>query len=107
MSGHSVESLEALLLGFALAGVLASGFEALSRRPLGLAALRTGDLRAFACVPLLVFSAPLLILRAILAAGRKDAGHVPFVMLATVLAGGWSLMSGRLVFDLARLLARG
>jgi hypothetical protein len=53
---------------------------------------------------MLAFSAPFIILRNTLR-GRKIEGRpMPFVMLATVIACGWGLLSGRVALDLAAML---
>lgn len=104
MTQNSVDALSALVLGFAFAGVLASGFELLVRRPLSFGMLRVGGVLAVASVPVLVFSAPMIIIRN-LVRGPKGARPVPAVMLATMIACCWSLLSGRLVLDLTHLLA--
>ena len=57
------EALQALLLGFAFAGLVASAFELVFERRASFNLLKTGDLLALACVPLVVFSAPFIILR--------------------------------------------
>lgn len=99
----TLEAFEALVLGFAFSGLLASGYEAVTRRSLGFGLLRRGGFEAMAGVPLLVFSAPLVIIRAVVR-GRGPARQ-PFaaVVVATVIAGGWSILCGRLVLDAAHL----
>jgi hypothetical protein len=67
------ESLAALGLGFAFAGLLASGFECAAGRPLGFALLHRGGVRALASVPVLMFSGPLLILRNTLRSQKSSA----------------------------------
>jgi hypothetical protein len=99
-----LDAFAALCLGLAFAGVLASGFELLTRRPLSFSLLQTGGIRALASVPVLVFSAPHIILRNTLRGRRFERRPLYVVMLATIIAGLWSLMSGRLVLDLAHLI---
>jgi hypothetical protein len=48
-----------------------------------------------------VFSAPFIILRNTIRGRRSEQRPMTFVMLATLVACFWSLMSGRLVLDLA------
>jgi hypothetical protein len=85
MSPDALNSLFSLCIGFALAGALASGYQALVRRPAGFGLLQQGVApKTFAAVPFLGFE---------------------FVMMATVLAGFWSLMSG--TFFLMTLRAAG
>jgi hypothetical protein len=105
MSTHlnpvTIEVFEALLLGFAFAGLMASAFELFTERRASFRLLQAGGLGAVACVPMLVFSAPFIILRNTVHGRRSEPRPVPFVMLATLVACFWSLMSGRLVLDLA------
>ena len=51
----------------------------------------------FAAIPLLIFSAPYLIMRNTLRGRRIEGCRAEFVMAATVIAGLWSLMSGTVV----------
>ena len=104
MSPSSIESLCALALGFAFAGLLASGYQALTGRLPGLKQLEAGGVGALASVPVLVFCAPFIILRSLVRAPRVERRTVLSVMLATILACGWSLLCGRLVLDAAHLL---
>ena len=101
----SIDAFSALAIGFAFAGLLASGFELLLRRPLRFSSLQTGDMGAVATVPVLVFSAPLIILRNTIRGRRIDGRPIPYVMIATIIACLWSMMCGRLVLDVAHLLA--
>ena len=106
LSQSSIDAFSAIAIGFAFAGLIASAFEMVARRPLGFSALQTGDLAAVASVPVLVFSAPLVILRNIVRGRRQERRPVPMVMLATVIACFWSMLSGRLVLDLAHLVSQ-
>lgn len=99
MSPQALNSLFELCIGFALAGLLASGYQALLQRPAGFALLNHRAMpTAFAAVPFLVFAAPFIIMRNTLL-GRQvlQQRRVQFVMMATVLAGFWSLMSGTVI----------
>jgi hypothetical protein len=49
---------------------------------------------ALASVPLLVVSAPFLIMRNTILGRRLEGRRFEFVFLATLIAGFWSLMSG-------------
>lgn len=100
----TIDAFSALGLGFAFAGLLASLFELVWRKPLGFGLLQIGGMGAVASVPVLVFSAPLLIIRNTVRGRRIERRPIPYVMLATVLAGFWSIMCGRLVLDVAILL---
>jgi hypothetical protein len=93
-----IENLLALVLGFAFAGLIATGYQLLARRPASFRLLQKGPRpSAFAAVPLLVFAAPFIIMRNTLRARRIVGRRFEFVMLATILAGFWSLMSGTVV----------
>ena len=79
----------------ALAGALVSGYQVLAQRPAGFGLLQEGAVpRTFAAVPFLVFAAPFIIMRNTLRGTRIERRRFEFVMMATVLAGFWSLMSG-------------
>ena len=48
----------------------------------------------FAAIPLLVFAAPFIIMRNTVRVRRMEKTRVEAVMIATVIAGFWALMSG-------------
>ena len=100
-----VEALQALSLGFAFAGLLASGFETVTDRRASFRLLQGGGLAALASVPVLVFCAPFVIVRNALCEPRSERWPLHVVVVATVAACLWSLMSGRLVLDAAQVLA--
>jgi hypothetical protein len=99
------ESLEALALGFAFAGLLASTFELMTERRASFHLLQAGGVVALASVPVVVFSAPFIILRNTVRGRRFERRPFHFVMIATIIACFWSLMSGRLVLDVAQMLS--
>jgi hypothetical protein len=106
MSPDALNSLFTLCIGFALAGALTSGYQALVHRPAGFGLLQEGVApKTFAAVPFLVFAAPFIIMRNTLRGARIERRRFEFVMMATVLAGIWSLMSG--TFFLMTLRAAG
>jgi hypothetical protein len=95
MSPDALNSFLSLCIGFALAGALTSGFQAVVQRPASFGLLHEGVApRTFAAVPFLVFAAPFIIMRNTLRGARLEQRRFEFVMMATVLAGIWSLMSG-------------
>jgi len=95
MSPDALNSLFALCIGFALAGALASGYQAFTERQPGFGLLQEGVApRRFAAVPFLVFAAPFIIMRNTLRGVQVERRRFEFVMLATIIAGFWSLMSG-------------
>jgi hypothetical protein len=98
MSPDALNSLFSLLIGFALAGALVSGYQTMARRPAGFGLLEQGATpHAFVAVPFLVFAAPFIIMRNTIRGRQIERRRIEFVMMATVLAGFWSLMSGTFV----------
>jgi hypothetical protein len=101
MAPGSQEALLSLAFGFACAGLIASAFEAMTQRRAGFELLQSGGIGAAACVPVVVFSAPFLIIRNTVRGRRFERRPVGFVMAATMIACFWSLMSGRVLIDIA------
>ena len=98
MSPDALNNLFSLLIGFAVAGAMTSGYQALVRRPAGFALLQQGVVpQSFAAVPFLMFAAPFIIMRNTLKGRQVEHRRAQFVMMATVLAGFWSMMSGTVV----------
>jgi len=90
-----VQCFFALAIGFAFAGMLATGYQAATSRPASFRMLERGPHpTTFAAVPFLVFAAPFIIMRNILLAQELEGWRFWVVMWATVIAGLWSLMSG-------------
>jgi hypothetical protein len=100
----ALESIRTLGIGLALSGLIASAFELFAARRASFSLLERGGLRALAALPMLAFSAPFIILRNTVRGRRIEGRPMPFVMLATVIACGWSLLSGRVALDLAAML---
>ncbi len=100
----AVEALQSLLVGFAFAGLLASAFELFTERRADFKLLQAGGLAAVASVPVVVFSAPFLILRNSVNGRASDGRPFSFVMFAAMTAAVWSLISGRVVLDLQHFL---
>jgi hypothetical protein len=95
MTAQSVQMLLALALGFAVAGLIASGFRLATDRLPSFSMLSVGPRPAtFAMVPVLILSAPFLIMRNTLRGRQIEGRRFEFVFLATLIAGFWSLMSG-------------
>ncbi|GJE26051.1 DUF6949 family protein [Methylobacterium organophilum] len=107
LSPSSIESLQTLCIGLALAGLLASAFELVTERRASFTLLEKGGVFAVAALPMLAFSAPFIILRNTLRGRRIERRPMPFVMIATMIACGWSLVSGRVALDLAHLVVGG
>jgi hypothetical protein len=95
MTAQSVQMLLALALGFAVAGLIASGFRLVTDRLPSFSMLGAEPRpAALAMVPVLIMSAPFLIMRNTLRGRQIEGRRFEFVFLATLIAGFWSLMSG-------------
>jgi hypothetical protein len=98
ISPETVESFFALAIGFAVAGLCASGYRLFSMRFPSFRLLEVGPVPArFAAIPLLMFSAPFIIMRNTIRGRRTEGRRTEIVMVATVIAGLWSLISGTVV----------
>ena len=106
MTPEAFNTLFSICIGFALAGALVNGYQALAQRPAGFGLLQDGVApKTFAAVPFLVFAAPFIIMRNTLRGMRVESRRAEFVMMATLIAGFWSMMSG--TFFLMTLRATG
>lgn len=95
---ETIESLFSLAFGFAVAGLCASGYCLFSRHFPTFRLLEVGPVPArLAAIPLLMFSAPYIIMRNTVHGLRAEGRRAEIVMLATLIAGLWSLMSGTVV----------
>jgi hypothetical protein len=98
ISPETVESFFSLAIGFSVAGLCASGYRLFAKHFPSFRLLEVGPVPArFAAIPLLMFSAPYIIMRNTLRGRRIEGRRTEIVMLATVIAGLWSLMSGTVV----------
>lgn len=98
MSADSLQMVFSLVFGFAVAGLCASGYQLATDKVPSFSVLSTGArAETVAMVPLLILSAPFIIMRNTLAGRQQEARRFEFVFLATLIAGFWSLMSGIVV----------
>jgi hypothetical protein len=98
MSPESIQSLFALAFGFAVAGLCASTYQLFAKSPASFSLLERGPIPStFAAVPFLVFATPFIIVRNTIRGCRAEGRRFEFAMLATIVAGFWSLMSGTIV----------
>lgn len=104
ISPQAMESLLALALGFAVAGLLASAFELFTERRASFSLLQSGGFGALASVPLVVFSAPFLILRNTVRGRQFEHRPVHYVILASMIAATWGLICGSVMMDLVRAI---
>ncbi|MGU3539737.1 DUF6949 family protein [Methylobacterium sp. A54F] len=104
LSPSALDQIQTLCIGLALSGLIASAFELFTTRRASFSLLERGWVEAAAALPMLAFTAPFIILRNTVRGRRIEGRPIPFVMLATVIACGWSLLSGRVALDLAALI---
>ena len=98
ISPQSTEQFIALAIGFAVAGLISTGYQLVTERPASFRLLEQGPHPStFAAIPFLVFAAPFIIMRNTIRGRRIERRRFEFVMIATVIAGIWSLMSGTVV----------
>jgi hypothetical protein len=99
VSPDVISSVFAVAIGFAVAGLSVSAYRLREGEQFpSFRLLEVGPMAArFAAVPLLIFSAPFLIMRNTLRGHRIERRRAELVMIATVIAGLWSLMSGSVV----------
>jgi hypothetical protein len=104
MTLESFQNLIEVALGFAIAGSASSGYQLVTNRMPSFSQLSKGaSARALASVPVLVFAAPLLIMRNTIYGAIQDGRRFEFVFVATLIAGFWSLMSGTAVVTMLRV----
>jgi hypothetical protein len=98
VSAGSLHSLYVLMLGFSVAGALATGYQLFTARPASFNIFGDGTgAVAAAHVPFLVFAAPFIIMRDAIIMRRPDSHNFFPAMVATIVAGCWSLLSGKFV----------
>jgi hypothetical protein len=98
MSAEQIEYFFSLAMGFAIAGLIGTGYQLVTSRPASFRLLQRGPRPStFAAVPLLVFAAPFIIMRNTIRGRRIEGRGFSMVMVATIIAGCWSLMSGTVV----------
>jgi hypothetical protein len=100
-------SFLALAMGFSVAGMFSTGYQLVAAQPASFRLLTRGPSPAtVAAVPFLVFAAPFIIVRQVVRGGMAGQQRVELVLLATVVAGVWSLMSGTVVMMVLKQLMR-
>jgi hypothetical protein len=98
MSAEPLRSFVLLAIGFAVAGLLSTGYQLAASRPASFALLFRGARASIlAAVAFLIFAAPFIIMRNTVRGSRVEQRRIEFVVLAAILAGFWSLMSGTVV----------
>lgn len=105
ISQQALQSLYALAFGFAFAGLLCSGYQVFAERPASFRLLNETRIRALSAIPFLVFAAPFIIIRNTVRGRVHEERNMGFVMLATILAGFWSLFAGTAAIEALRFAA--
>jgi uncharacterized protein DUF6949 len=94
----SARSLLDLAIGFAVAGMLCTGYQVLTMQPPSFRLLQEAERNhALAAVPFLIFAAPYLIVRNTIRGRIVEGRNFGFAAIAALVAGFWSLMSGTVV----------
>jgi hypothetical protein len=101
---HQLDALRALLFGMAFSGLLFSAFQYLTDTPPSFTLLQKGGWGAVISVPLVVMTAPFIILRNTIRGRRFERRSIFFVWLATVIACLWGMAAGRVMLNLVSLL---
>jgi hypothetical protein len=98
MSPESVYSLLELAFGFAVSGMLGSFYQLVTTRPPSFHLLKANAASSTVLtLPFLMFTAPFIIMRNTIRGSKIENRNIAFAMLATMVAGFWSLVSGTLV----------
>jgi hypothetical protein len=104
---NSMHSLVVLALGFAVAGMLSSGYQLVTLQPASFRVLHEAERnKALAAIPFLLFAAPFIIIRHTMRGSRVERGSFGFAMIAALVAGFWSLMSGTVLVMLLQAVGR-
>jgi polyferredoxin len=105
MSPESVYSLLTLAFGFAVAGMLGTFYQLVTTRPPSFRLLvAPATPSAVVALPFLIFTAPFIIMRNTIRGAQIEDRNFGFAMLATMIAGIWSLLSGTLVVKVIETL---
>ena len=105
VSSAALQSFYALAFGFALAGMLCSGYQVFAERPASFTLLNANRMRALSAIPFLVFAAPFIIIRNTVRGRVHEDRNIGFVTIATVIAGLWSLFAGTAAIEALRFAA--
>jgi hypothetical protein len=108
LSAEALQSIHLLLLGFSVAGALATGYQLVTARPASFNIFGdgTGPV-AVAHVPFLAFAAPFIMVRDAISVRRSGAENFVAGMVVSMIAGAWSLLSGKVVMTAVAVLGLG
>jgi hypothetical protein len=98
MTSEQLQCFLALAVGFAVAGMLVSGYQALTARRPSFDVLISGMTgHALAAMPFLMFAAPFLVLCGAVQPEAGARSRFVFAMVSMIVAGSWSILSGSLL----------
>jgi len=101
---HQIDALRALVFGLAFAGLAASAFRYLTDRPPSFRLLSQGGWTAILSFPLVMATAPFIILRSTIRGRRFERRSIVFVWFATVIACLWGMAAGAALLRVAGML---
>jgi hypothetical protein len=108
LSADALHSIYLLLLGFSVAGLLGTGYQLVTARPASFNIFGDGTgAIAVAHVPFLVFAAPFIMVRDAVRVRRSGAENFVAGMIVSMIAGAWSLLSGKVVMHAMTMLGLG
>ena len=98
MSAELIDSVLAFAMGFAVARLIVSGRQLMICRPATFELLQRGTgATRIAAVPLFALTAPFIIMRNTMRARQLEKGRLYQVMVGTIVAGCWTLVSGTVI----------
>jgi hypothetical protein len=100
---HQVDAFRALIFGFAVAGLVFSAWQYLTDKPPSFRLLEQGGWSAALSVPVVIVTAPFIILRNTIRGRRFERRSIIFVWLATVFACLWGMAAGKVLLNLLSL----
>ncbi len=100
MSLDNLSLVFSTVIGFAMAGLLATGFHLVAARPASFRMMRHGGYYPFFAILFLAFAAPMIIARNTMRGMRLENRRMEFVFAAAIIACIWSMMSGRVILKL-------
>ncbi len=105
MSPAAIQSLLVLSFGFAVSGLLATGYQLFTANPPSFLILGDGARpAAVVSVLFLVFAAPFIIMRNTVRGRRIERRNFFYAFAATIVAGFWSLFSGSMLLAALRIV---
>jgi hypothetical protein len=102
LTPEQITSFQSLFLGFAFAGLLASLFEVATHKRVSFTLLESQSGMNLTALPLVVFTAPHIIMRNTIRGRRFEKRRVIFVVMATIIACLWSMACGHVVLEAAQ-----